>query len=189
MIDDLTIAIHEAAHVVVAYRFNHDIGPVTIRPDDEARGRARTEGQWRDSLIEEQLVLVAYAGGAATAAFCGTDEGTWCDEEDADRLLGDLPAGAESRLRAEADRLVRENEHAIRALATALLEEGELDGAEAIIIIDAADGSIVAEDLLERVELDDTEAIRFIDAQEAGEDWRWALHLLRMNRRAAARED
>jgi hypothetical protein len=158
--DKHTTAIHEAAHFVVACRFDHNVGPVSIRRYD-ARGRPLIlHEKLCDWSIDEEMATVLFASGAAVAAFCGTNEGIWHDEDDARDLLQDqdLPAGTEARLRADAAQLVRQEERTIRALAAALEQEYDLDAEEATIIVAAVDD---------------------------GEDWRRMLDKLRAHRRAA----
>jgi ATP-dependent Zn protease len=154
---DISTALHEAAHAVVAYRFGHVCGAVTIEPKDHYRGFALTEGAWADGSRDAEQVVVLFAGGAAQRHHDPSADLAGCgdDEEQAGELLALMPPGSETRLRDEADRMVRENWRAIECVAEALLEWRTLDSAEWDIIVSAVDD---------------------------GDDWREVLGQLRINR-------
>lgn len=139
---DLT-AYHEAGHVVVAYRFNHNADRVTIVQDSEAHtlGQAATEGPCSDGSNDVEVVTVLFAGGLAERRRCSRADrrGSRRDEDEARELLRGLPAGQEEGCRKLATSMVEDNWLHIEAVATALLEAETLSYDEWTIVVDAID--------------------------------------------------
>jgi len=150
------VAYHEAGHAVVAYRYNHYVGTVTIRPNEATLGRAVTE----IGTPDKEQIVVLYAGFAAQRQFAPSADKLWAasDDDIASELLKFLPAEKESVLRAEADRMVIENWKHLEAVAAALLEYETLDDDWTIIVdcIDEGEDWRSQYDLLRRTFLDNS---------------------------------
>jgi len=138
-IDKRQIAHHEAGHAVIAYRFKHGLGSLTIRPNENAStlGSCSSEGEWQDGSRDREQIIVLYAGFAAERAYNpkADKQGAAGDELKAANLL---QPGSESTLRARAEQLVQENWIQISAVADALLEHETLDE-DWTIIVDCVD--------------------------------------------------
>lgn len=151
------IAWHEAAHFVIAYRFDHGTGTVTIEPNAGLDGSSRGECEWADGSKDREMALVYLAGLAGQRLVrpsASEADGAGDDYDNARRLLrGASLADAER----EASQLVQSHRKAIAALAEALLESGTLHVDE----IRDEPGFIV-------------------DCVDEGEDWRAMLPIARM---------
>ncbi|MBL9077005.1 MAG: hypothetical protein JNL08_05855 [Planctomycetes bacterium] len=127
---------------MIAYRFNHDIGGLTIR-GDETSGRlgvAWTEAAWADGSIDEEVAVIYYAGLAAERLVCphaSPRDGAGSDYLAAARYA--TTPTRRSELRARAAALVKENSGPIAALATALLRDEALSADETALVIDCID--------------------------------------------------
>lgn len=137
-------AYHEAGHAVIATRYGHSTGSLTIEPDDERgiNGSAMTESEWADGSKDREQIVVLYAGYAAQKKFDPTADpgGSSLDNERASELLRNNPEFTEGELRDEARQLVDNNWEQIAAVATALLEFTTLDEDWDIIVDYTDDG-------------------------------------------------
>jgi len=135
-------AFHEAAHAVVAYRLDINIGEVSIRPDlvnNEAGSCAIAE--WRGLPNRDNHVVYLFAGLEGTRLFIDpgarSEDGASYDYELAATLHGqDQPP---QHLMQRARDMVHQNRAAIEALAEALIEHTTLHGDSATIVVDCVD--------------------------------------------------
>ncbi len=145
-------AYHEAGHAVVAHFTGLAFETVSIIEDDESWGRCRTplpEGFQPDEQGEGSLevlknhLAVRFAGAAAQEIFTGgfvEVEGN--DLNGALHLVGSL-AGNTDQMNAELEEarqrakgILHREWASVEALAARLLEQGELDGEQAVAVIE-----------------------------------------------------
>ncbi len=150
-------AYHEAGHAVVAYRFDHDAGDITIKPDPErgSAGCAQTEGPWIGGSTDREQIMVLFAGYESELILHpdANREGSQQDEAQAANLLRFHPTGTENELRLETKKILHDNWRQVEAIATALLEDETLEDDEWGIIIDAIDEGENWRDLLARLRI------------------------------------
>lgn len=132
-------AFHEAAHFVIAERFGHYCGVVSIEPKElYLAGFAATEAEWGHAQRDREVALV-YLAGLAGERLVRPDAnehgGASDDYQQARRILGPDVSIAE----AEVAELVAKHQHAIRVLAEVLLVEKTLAEEEADLVVSAAD--------------------------------------------------
>jgi hypothetical protein len=155
--DKLETAYHEAGHAVVAYRFGHLAGSLTIVPDSatDILGSVETEGEWSDGSTDWEQIMVLFAGSAAQRFFTSSASrlGSGQDDEKAVRLLQFQPVGAMKKLRAKALAMIKKNWPQITAVATALVEAETLIYDEWTIVIDAVDEGEDWREILNRFRL------------------------------------
>jgi ATP-dependent Zn protease len=139
-------AYHEAGHGVVAHRYGHEVGKLTIVPDESRLGFFSGEGAWANGSKDHEQIVVLYAGFAAEQKYDSSAEpgGSASDDEEARHLLQSQPEDTtEEHFRAESKRLVEENWAQIEAVATALLEHETMEGdVDWTIIVDAVDEGV-----------------------------------------------
>ncbi|MCA9316785.1 MAG: hypothetical protein KDB73_14970 [Planctomycetes bacterium] len=152
------VAHHEAGHAVVDLAFGRTPHSITIKPRGDTLGLCSGEdnliGDITNGDLEPMLVSL-YAGRAAADHFAPEEAeanalGASGDDEAAARLLrfwvGDT-GQAEIDCRARAAEIVRERWAAVEAIAAALLERTRIDGLEADLLADMAEGRIAPEQL------------------------------------------
>ena len=149
-------AYHEAGHAVAENHYAGKIKTVSIIPKDDTLGRMRAKNPFAgkpldtvritphlEKKIRDQIV-VSLAGGVAEFLFAGRKchvgaSGDYHNAVDlAERLHGFNTAVTEKYLDylyAVAKNLMESRWKAVQALATALMEENEIDGARALDII------------------------------------------------------
>jgi ATP-dependent Zn protease len=136
-------AYHEAGHGVIAYRLGFYVDTLTIVPDSirATVGHSLSEAEWCDGSMDREAIIVLYAGYSAEKAYYpdADTRASASDHEKAHQLLRLQPEGSQQQLRAESDRLVKQNWKHIEAVATVLLENKTLPGDDWSIIIDSLD--------------------------------------------------
>ena len=67
--EEKATAYHEAGHALVAYRFNHYGGIVTIVPRGNNLGISTSEAEWADEESHIEQIIVLYAGFASESKY------------------------------------------------------------------------------------------------------------------------
>ena len=144
-------ALHEAAHAVAALSLNHARDPLDVCIHPDGRGFTRpSDGRSMATLSEAELrqeLTVAFSGWCFEAQFFpgDCDDATFCAGDFAQaRELVELNGRASDLIalleqaRCDAFALICAEEAAIRRVAAALLERGNLTLAELRSILSAA---------------------------------------------------
>lgn len=144
-------AYHEAGHALAAYRFNHDIGPVSIVPENDVAGICRSEGEWADGSKDIEQIIVLYAGYASESKYNENANKlrSSSDDEKAAYLL-EWTNETETNLRAKAKKIIDDNWIIIEAIAERLFMDKTLEADEWSIMIDAFDEGDDPEETLRR---------------------------------------
>jgi hypothetical protein len=128
MIDrDTVIALHESGHAVVARALALRCGAATVADD---HGRANYQDTTDDSIAN---IVATMSGSAAEYVLIGDiADGHVADQQAVASLCArrDMTQAQLDKLWSTACTLVRANENAIRCVAQALLQHGELSGAQ-----------------------------------------------------------
>lgn len=134
-------AYHEAGHALVAYRFGHYGGIITIMPQGVTLGTSTSESEWADGSTDIEQIIVLYAGFAAESKFNKDANilGSSSDNERAADLLKNYPNETESSLRIRAKEIIDKEWIIIEAIADKLFQYKTLEEDEWSIIIDAFD--------------------------------------------------
>lgn len=141
----MDIAVHEAGHSVLAYRFNLYCDEVSIEPRNGILGFSVSEGEWSDGSLDDEQIIVLFAGFSAEQIFDPTADirVSASDIEKAEALLNlSKPSDRkdrEKRLRERTIKLLRENWKAVTAVAEALVEHRTLIWQEWTCIVDWTD--------------------------------------------------
>ena len=156
-------AYHEAGHVVARWRFGCPISQVTITPAEDYLGMATGDSplqfmdpDWDASPEVDQAmkeaVVISLAGPAAQKRF---DLGSWQDYhgsgdfDSATNVLLRLGGTSEmvnaisDELSTQAENLVERHWSEISVVAEALLEQHDLDGDTARLLLEAFTGEVV----------------------------------------------
>jgi hypothetical protein len=126
------IALHEASHSIVARALALHCGGATVADD---HGRANYQDTTDDSIAN---IITHMSGSAAERVLLGDIADGHVADQQAVALLcarRDMTQAQLDKLWSTACTLVRANENAIRCVAQALLEHGELSGEEIDAIV------------------------------------------------------
>ena len=158
---NLTTAIHEAAHAVIARKLGLSCGLVTLVPEDKVRAELDGNGKFVRLVPDGKLIAHAeisqrwsppkktsaqeraeayavalYAGHEAELEICGKAVGNNAhDRDSAVSAVGDDPVLV-MELRDRARGLVREHRAVIERVADALLERRTLYGGEVHVLVE-----------------------------------------------------
>jgi len=152
----LATALHEAGHAVAAVELGIDFDTVALGSDGRSDGRisgiAYPDVKRPDPEAVEEFLAYLYAGAAAVAALYGAPVIAGSSE---DRLQAEYWAAhifarvseyrdGQQRAQSRAGAIVRERSQAVRAVAAALLNEGQLsvDRVRAIVAGLGSDGAV-----------------------------------------------